>query len=341
MKKKLAYIDYWHHEYTKSNDFLKEELSKEFEITNFWWSKYSKIPINEIKKFDNIFFFQVIFPYRIIKKLGKKNIIWAPMYDGLDIKNFFFNWVFWKQIFDINIKILSFSEKIKKFCEKNSIEYLNLQYFDEPKKNISKSNYPYKILFWYRGDIKLEDWIGIFNPNDVKKIYYIDIPDPGKKSELIDRKYLEKYNVEIIKKKFELNKKKFLDYLNEVDVFIAPRKKEGIGLPLIEAISHGKYVIGFDDSTMNEYITDKKIGCLFKNNIIKLNKNDVIDNIHFRHEYAEQKYQLWLIDKNKINEFILKEQKEVNVNFFVKSIFWIDDIKYFIKSILKKNIFKY
>jgi len=341
MKKKLAYIDYWHHEYTKSNDFLKEELAKEFEITNFWWSKYSKIPINEIKKFDNIFFFQVIFPYRIIKKLGKKNIVWAPMYDGINIRNNFFNWVFWRQMFDINIKILSFSEKIKSYCNKNSIEYLHLQYFNEPTKNICKVNYPFSILFWFRGDLKLNDWINIFDSKDIKKIYYIDIPDPGKTSEIIDKKIIEKYNIEIIKKEFEKSKKKFLNYLSDVDIFIAPRKKEGIGLPLIEAISYGKYVIGFDDATMNEYITNKKIGALFKNDIIELSKNDIIDNTQFRYDYAVQKYELWLKDKNKINNFILKEQKKNNTNFFVKIIFCIDDIKYFLKSLFNRNIFKY
>ena len=34
-KKRLAYVDYWSHKYTKSGNFLREILSEEFEITDF------------------------------------------------------------------------------------------------------------------------------------------------------------------------------------------------------------------------------------------------------------------------------------------------------------------
>ena len=34
MKKKIAFIDYWHHKYTRSGDFLRDEFSKEFENNN-------------------------------------------------------------------------------------------------------------------------------------------------------------------------------------------------------------------------------------------------------------------------------------------------------------------
>ena len=50
-KKRLAYVDYWSHKYTKSGDFLREILSEEFEITDFWWKPNEKIPLDEINKF--------------------------------------------------------------------------------------------------------------------------------------------------------------------------------------------------------------------------------------------------------------------------------------------------
>ncbi len=71
-KKRLAYVDYWSHKYTKSGDFLREILSEEFEITDFWWKPNEKIALNEINKFEHIFFFHVMFPHQIMKKLGKK-----------------------------------------------------------------------------------------------------------------------------------------------------------------------------------------------------------------------------------------------------------------------------
>ena len=54
-KKRLAYVDYWSHQYTRSGDFLREMLSEEFEITDFWWKPNEKIPLDEINKFENIF----------------------------------------------------------------------------------------------------------------------------------------------------------------------------------------------------------------------------------------------------------------------------------------------
>ena len=45
------------------------------------------------------------------------------------------------------------------------------------------------------------------------------------------------------------------------DVFISPRKQEGIGMSFLEAMSLGKYIIAINDSTMNEYILNKKLVC--------------------------------------------------------------------------------
>ena len=56
MKKKLAYVDYWSHKNTKSGDFLRDILSENFEITNFWWKENDNIPLDQLDKFDYIFF---------------------------------------------------------------------------------------------------------------------------------------------------------------------------------------------------------------------------------------------------------------------------------------------
>ena len=55
IKKKLAYVDFWSHKYTKSGDFLRKILSEEFEIIDFWWKPRMKIPIDRLNKFEHIF----------------------------------------------------------------------------------------------------------------------------------------------------------------------------------------------------------------------------------------------------------------------------------------------
>ncbi len=43
-KKRLAYIDFWGHQDTRSGDFLREIFSEEFEIIDFWWKPNKKYP---------------------------------------------------------------------------------------------------------------------------------------------------------------------------------------------------------------------------------------------------------------------------------------------------------
>ena len=56
MKEKLAFIDHEYHKKTKSGDFLRKILSKEYKITNFWVKKDLKIP-QKAFVYDNFFFF--------------------------------------------------------------------------------------------------------------------------------------------------------------------------------------------------------------------------------------------------------------------------------------------
>ena len=55
----------------------------------------------------------------------------------------------------------------------------------------------------------------------------------------------------------------YLEALSSANVFIAPRKKEGIGMTLLEAMALGQCPLVYDAPTMNEYITDNVNGLLF------------------------------------------------------------------------------
>ena len=301
-KKRLAYVDYWSHKYTKSGDFLREILSEEFEIVNFWWNPKEKIPLDEINKFDYIFFFHVMFPHQLMKKLNGKKIMWAPMYDALNFRNFFFKSIFWKQISNLGIKVLKFSDKITDSIGSEEVESLKLNYFIKP--NFSSKivqNNKLNIFFWDRGRIRLDDWLHFFNENEINQIIYFPRPDPGMtivSNENIFKK--KELTFKLINKKF-LPKEEYLDIYEECNVFIAPRKKEGIGITIVEAISKGMFVVGFDDSTMNEYIPNNKIGFIFKKNTKeKINLNDILQNFTYRKKYAEISYNEWTDKKKKI-----------------------------------------
>ena len=341
-KKRLAYVDYWSHQYTRSGDFLREILSEEFEITDFWWKPNNKIPLNEINKFEYIFFFHVMFPHQIMKKLKKKKIMWAPMYDALNFRNSLLKSVFWKQISNLGIKVLEFSDKITETIGKEEIDSLRLNYFIKP--NFSSSidkQIKLNIFFWDRGRIKIDDWLHLFYQEDINQIVYFPKADPGMKIVKNDNLIKKKnYNINLIDKKF-LPKSEYLSLFEKCNVFIAPRKKEGIGITIVEAISNGMFVVGYNDSTMNEYVSDKKVGFIFDEKTTeKINTKDIIENYEYRKKYAEFSYNKWIQNKKKIIPLLKQETKIIKkIHFF--PLFLLDDIKFIIKKILNINFFYY
>ena len=103
-------------------DSVKTNTLYTFEITDFWWKANDKIPLNEINQFEYIFFFHVMFPHQIMKKFIGKKIMWAPMYDALNFRNSFFKSIFWKQITNLGIKVLKFSDKIAESIGKEEVD---------------------------------------------------------------------------------------------------------------------------------------------------------------------------------------------------------------------------
>ena len=343
-KKRLAYIDYWSHKTTRSGDFLREILNKEYEIVNFWWRPNEIINIKEIDKFDTIFFFHAIFPHQILKKFKNKKIMWAPMYDALNFTNPFFASIFWKQMSNLGIKILMFSDKIKDSLGHEDIKTLKLSYFIKPTSLSFDNDEKINIFFWNRGRIQLKDWLNFFDKKHISQIVYF--PNPDQRSSNLyfkiphdsDRKLQGEYNIKYIDKQF-LPKEEYLALIEKCNVFIAPRKKEGIGLTIVEAISKGMYIVGYNDSTVNEYITDKRIGFLYDDNTItKINPIDILKNYSYRKNFAETNYRKWCLDKKKIIPLLQEENKLINKPIFLL-LFLIDDIKFYIKKFFNINFY--
>jgi len=340
LKKKLAYIDYWTHKNTRSGDFLREILSEEFEITDFWWKEKDKIPLKKIKEFDYIFFFHVVFPYQIMKKLSKNKVMWAPMYDALNFRNSFFKSIFWKQISSLGIKVLKFSNKITESIGEEDIASLKLDYFIKPSFNPTiEQQKKLNIFFWDRGRVKVNDWLDLFDQKEINELFYLPRPDPGKKIISNDNFALKRnLNIKLLDKKY-LPKNEYLSIFEKCNVFIAPRKKEGIGITIVEAISKGMFIVGYNDSTMNEYILNKKIGFIFDEKTKEqIDIKNIIDNYAYRKKYADLNYNKWLKDKKKIIP-LLKEDKKIIKKMYFFPLFLIDDIKFFVKKIFNINFF--
>jgi glycosyltransferase involved in cell wall biosynthesis len=282
--KKLAFIAWWDwFNHTKSTDFLVETLKKEFEIKKFSrpdWFEKDNVPIKELNKedFDVILFFFALPPANYLRKLKCKNFVWVPMYDGTKglilakIKFLFYKF--------FNLKVLCFSKKmfyeLKPFF---NCEYF--QYFPKPKKQVKFNKK--KLFFWERrDDINWTYLKNIINEKDFDKITIKQNKDGLAKE---NKKIKSTKKIKVIDK--WLPDKEYEKVLNSHNIFIAPRKKEGIGFSFLDAMSRGHIIIANNESTMNEYVEDKKTGFLFdfknpkkldlsnKKELIKIQKNSI------------------------------------------------------------------
>ena len=107
---------------------------------------------------------------------------------------------------------------------------------------------------------------------------------------------------------------------------------EGIGMSLVEALAQGKYVVGYNESTMNEYIINKKIGLLIpskkKFQISFLNKYS-----NYRLKINDTFYQKWKNDRFKILSFF--NSKKAKNRYNKVDLIYIY-ISYYLKLIIRK-----
>lgn len=312
-KPELAFVDHSFHKKTRSGDFLRDIFRDKFNINDYWdnsWEekKNSSVSVEELNKYKYIFYFQSLNNFKDLKRI-KGNIIWAPMYDSVS-----FNPLFWRKIYSLHIKVVCFSKNLFRLTSFIGIDSMYIQYFIQPNftdKVINKLK-KVKIFFWYRGNIKFNDIKKLFNHEYIEGITYLSMPDPGYQSETIKLDDIKKYDIKIIKSDF-LPKEQYLKYLDESDVFISPRLREGIGMGFLEALASGKCIIGNDDATMNEYISDNKNGYLIYPQRKQIDFNAINQIIINSKKNATSGWGKWENEKQNLINFIFKPAKKRNI----------------------------
>lgn len=311
-KPTLAFVDHSFHKKTHSADFLRDFFRDYFDITDYWderWCGGAAVSSYLLNQHEYVFYFQVINDFSELKKV-KSKIIWAPMYDGLPPGNFF-----WKVVGALGIKLICFSAPVFSKAYENNIPNIRVKYYRESilsekllfgglKKKIS-------IFFWYRGGIRFSDWKKLFNPSDIERVVYLSIPDPNHVKENISKEDIVKYKIDVISTSF-LPHEEYLRFISECDIFIAPRKKEGIGMSFLEALAMGKGLVGYNDGTMNEYIKHGVNGYIFdERTFYTINISDIQSILKKSTEDAIEGYRLWEGQKKEMLAFIFSNSRQV------------------------------
>jgi glycosyltransferase involved in cell wall biosynthesis len=166
---------------------------------------------------------------------------------------------------DSGIKILSFSTTTHRMFEKMGFVSDCVRYY--PQAEVAtppdEASTDLRVFFWQRmKDIGFHTLRAVLGKLRPQNILFRSAPDPGQALESPTSAEIGDYRVEFVEGWLE--KPAYIELLRRCNVFMAPRRREGIGQATLEAMSHGMAVIAPDEPTMNEYIRDGVNGYLYQ-----------------------------------------------------------------------------
>jgi glycosyltransferase involved in cell wall biosynthesis len=258
---KCAFFQHWHAYKTGSTNHFKELLENlGLEVQVF---DRDKFVFDEITSFDIIVLYQADHLIATLSQSGMPILV-VPMFDEtLDRKADFFRH---------ELEYVSFSRTLHHFLKWNGNHTQYLQYWpDISAPPILKSK---EVFFWERTPIhvSVKNVINWFKTSDYK-IKIRQHWDPTHKGEKLI-KYENK--IEILDDTW-LSHEQFYSILKKSQIFIAPRRWEGIGVSTLEAMTFGNAVVGLDSPTLNEYVIHKQTGFLIKQS----KKDEVLPNLNW------------------------------------------------------------
>lgn len=305
MSHKVAVIDMICHKKTKSFDFFLKLLYQQYgeknvdifyDYSDEWWPQELWYMHN--KGAYKLFIFLEILPSAItLYKLRGKNIIYVPMYDLFHPYVLFLSYL---KIF--KVRVVSFSSRVHDFFYSVlGMNSLYIQYYLPPLPY--GIDYNKKNIFWrYRGTVTWQEIKRIIGTQKINKLTIKNMPDAGYKKLIFTDADIERYNISIIEKFFPTHEEHY-ENLAAHNIFIAPRRKEGIGMSFLDALSLGMCVVWYNGATMDEYITDSVDGLLTDfSMVISLDKHVALGKAA-KDRYTKW-YEQWQIYKQKLIAFL-------------------------------------
>jgi len=327
MKKKAAFVDHSFHKKTLCTVFLKELLSKTFELVEYYdesWNGGNEINIDLLKDYEYIFYFQYIHKIKEFKKLNvdRTKIVWFPMWDGVvGIKNS--EWIKYQAV---PMKIACFSRTLYNKLSKLGFDCEYFQYYIDPQSIKSVTDYNSKrIYFWNRTEeINWKVVKKILGETCIDALTFMAVPDPNQNPEFPLEEDLKQYNIQYYDQ--FLDYEKYINIVSKSNIYIAPRKFEGIGMSFLEALCRGQCVIAPNLPTMNEYITHGVNGYLY--NLDDVEEID-ISKFNLVGEEARNRaidgFKSWQQQKIKLVEYITMSndaKKNTFIDIFSKFLFF-------------------
>ena len=186
--------------------------------------------------------------------------IWIPMWDNVAS----FEPAWWAAL-PRHLRIVAFSERVAERAEQAGLRTLRLQFFRDPEAQpaVQWDDGPV-VFYWNRVGLVGPDFLAsLCGAIGASKLIYMPDLDPGAAEAL---RYelphsLGETAVEIVRR---TSQAEYLRILSRMNVYVAPRQREGVGLTFVEAMSMGAATFAYDGAAMNEYIRHRRNGYLLK-----------------------------------------------------------------------------
>jgi hypothetical protein len=261
-KPRLLFFGHSHNLQTGSTVFLLDLLQAHFEVTALWdrsWldpaDTIGADAINAANP-EYVLFFMQMLPRRELRRLRCTNLTWIVMQDNIHYRSSRY-----RKYAAGNLKVIHFSDATYAFFTSLGFESLKTRYFPAPRPAVQTPE-P-RLFFWIRRDEEVswstvKSLLGDWRP---AKIVMRLSADPGYRAARPPEEDIGAYRIEI--HEGWLEPAQYLALKAACSLFVAPRKSEGIGMAMLEAMSQGMAVLAPDAPVMNEYIRHGQTGYLF------------------------------------------------------------------------------
>lgn len=263
MKPRLAFVDHSFHVHTRSGDFLRRLFSDRYEVVDLWDTSWDNGPAVTAKQINDtscsvVFFFQSLLTLTELRRIQSK-IVWAPMFDSVPLHNS----AYWLELSTIPLKIITFSSTLHQRLAHYGLDSLPVQYWFDPATLPKVGSYSgMRVFFWQRTDITFDQVKRLLGNLPIEQCIIKLNPDPHYKANLPSPSDVSRYHITVLDKGFT-DKADYLHLLQSCNVFICPRRYEGIGMSFLEAMAIGLVPVALNHPTMNEYIHHNDNGILF------------------------------------------------------------------------------
>ncbi|MDL5055474.1 glycosyltransferase [Oscillatoria laete-virens NRMC-F 0139] len=260
MKKITAYFADWH--LTKSSAAILALVNPLKGLICFDLKNFNETFITHkesVPSEGQLLFFQVLPEIKFLRNNASR-ITWVPMLDDTPGNND----PFWMS-FPKEIRVVSYSSIIHQRAKKFGIKSLYVKFFLNPN-DFQQANWSdgLNIYYWNRRNLFSQKFIiNFIKKSNAKKFYYRSDLDPVIK-DVKPFTLPEKIGRTLVKSLgWSQSREEYLSTIKDVNVFIAPRECEGIGITFLEFMAKGCAVFAYHNPTMSEYINDSHNGYLF------------------------------------------------------------------------------